>query len=168
MSKEQAWLISSSVNFVSVSFILLNILYIFQIKSLFYIKRYFISSYVLHFLSSKLIFHLIPDIFPSAPNHLSMKFSRQGYWSRLPFLSPGDLLDPGIKPGSPTFQACSLPSEPLGKPFFHQLHSDLISYSHYIWIGNQIPYPSLPSRNAICVAFFVILHWIMNIQRPGH
>ena len=44
MSKEQEWLISSSVNFVSVSFILLNILYVFQIKSLFYIKRYFISS----------------------------------------------------------------------------------------------------------------------------
>ena len=33
---------------------------------------------------------------------LSMKFSRQEYWSRLPFTSPGDLPDPGIEPGSPT------------------------------------------------------------------
>ena len=33
---------------------------------------------------------------------LSMGFSRQEYWSGLPFPSPGDLPDPGIKPGSPT------------------------------------------------------------------
>ena len=32
----------------------------------------------------------------------SMGFSRQEYWSGLPFPSPGDLLDPGIEPGSPT------------------------------------------------------------------
>ena len=43
---------------------------------------------------------------------LSMGFSRQEYWSRLPFASPGDLSDPGIKPGSPAVQADSLPSEP--------------------------------------------------------
>ena len=47
---------------------------------------------------------------------LSMEFSRQGYWSGLPFPSPGDLPDPGIKPGSPALQADSLLSEPLGKP----------------------------------------------------
>ena len=33
---------------------------------------------------------------------LSMGFSRQEYWSGLPFPSPGDLPDPGIEPGSPT------------------------------------------------------------------
>ena len=32
---------------------------------------------------------------------LSMGFSRQGYWSGLPFPSPGGLLDPGIEPWSP-------------------------------------------------------------------
>ena len=47
---------------------------------------------------------------------LSMEFPRQEYWSGLPFLSPGDLLDPEIKPGSPALQADSLPSEPPGKP----------------------------------------------------
>ena len=47
---------------------------------------------------------------------LSMGFPRQEYWSGLPFPSPGDLPDPGIKPGSPTLQADSLPSEPPGKP----------------------------------------------------
>ena len=47
---------------------------------------------------------------------LSMEFFRQGYRSRLPFPSPGELPDPGIEPGSPALQADSLPSEPLGKP----------------------------------------------------
>ena len=44
-----------------------------------------------------------------------MGFSRQEYWSGLPFFSPGDLPDPGIKPRSPALQADSLPSEPRGK-----------------------------------------------------
>ena len=43
-----------------------------------------------------------------------MEFSRQEYWSGLPFPSP-DLPNPGIKPGSPVLQADSLLSEPLGK-----------------------------------------------------
>ena len=45
----------------------------------------------------------------------SMGFSRQGYWSGLPFPSPGDLLNQGIEPGSPTLHADTLPSEPPGK-----------------------------------------------------
>ena len=45
---------------------------------------------------------------------LSMGFSRQEYWSGLPFPSPGDLPKPGIEPMSPTLQANSLPSEPPG------------------------------------------------------
>ena len=50
---------------------------------------------------------------------LSLGFSRQEYWSRLPYPPLGDLLDPGIEstpPVSPTLQADSLPAEPLGKP----------------------------------------------------
>ena len=46
---------------------------------------------------------------------LSMEFSRQEYLSGLPFPSPGDLLDPGMEPGSPALQADSLLSEPPGK-----------------------------------------------------
>ena len=45
---------------------------------------------------------------------LSMGFSRQEYWSGLPFPPPGDLPNTGIKPGSPALQANSLPSEPPG------------------------------------------------------
>ena len=46
---------------------------------------------------------------------LSMEFSRQEYWSGLPFPSPGDLPDPGIEPRSPALQADALTSEPPGK-----------------------------------------------------
>ena len=48
---------------------------------------------------------------------LSMGFSRQEYWSGLPFRSPGDLPDPGIEPRSPALQADSLPSESPGDPY---------------------------------------------------
>ena len=50
---------------------------------------------------------------------LSMGFPRQQYWNGLPFPSPGDLPNPGIKPESPVspaLQADSLPTEPLGMP----------------------------------------------------
>ena len=46
---------------------------------------------------------------------LSMRFSRQEYWSGLPFPSPGNLPDPGTEPRSPALQVDSLLSEPPGK-----------------------------------------------------
>ena len=52
----------------------------------------------------------------SLPAPLSLEFSRQEYWSGLPFLSPGDLPDTGIEPGSLTLLANSLLSKPPGKP----------------------------------------------------
>ena len=39
---------------------------------------------------------------------LSMEFSKQEFWSGLPFPSPGDLSNPGIEPGSPTLQVVVL------------------------------------------------------------
>ena len=49
---------------------------------------------------------------------LCMGFSRQQYWSGLPFPSPGDLPNSGIEPGSPALQADTLSSEPPGKSSF--------------------------------------------------
>ena len=46
---------------------------------------------------------------------LSMEFSKQEYWNGLPFLSPADLPNPGVEPGSPALQVDSLLSEPPGK-----------------------------------------------------
>ena len=45
---------------------------------------------------------------------LSMEFSKQEYWSGLPFFSLGHLPDPGIKLRSPALQADSLLTEPMG------------------------------------------------------
>ena len=45
-----------------------------------------------------------------------MEFSREEYWSGLPFPSPGDLPDPWIKLESPALQEDSLPFEPPEKP----------------------------------------------------
>ena len=54
----------------------------------------------------------------------SMGFSRQEYWSGLPFPSPGNLPDLGIEPGSPALQADALTSAPpgIGIPHFPVLH----------------------------------------------
>ena len=49
---------------------------------------------------------------------LSVGFSRQEYWSGLPFPSPEELPDPGIKPWSPASQADSLPFELQGSPYY--------------------------------------------------
>ena len=46
----------------------------------------------------------------------SMRFSRQEYWSGLPFPSPGDLPDSGTELRSPSLRADALPSEPPGQP----------------------------------------------------
>ena len=46
---------------------------------------------------------------------LSLEFSRQEYWSGLPFPPPGDLPDPGIEPTASTWQVDSLPADPSGK-----------------------------------------------------
>ena len=62
---------------------------------------------VRHFATSWTVAHQAP---------LPTEFSRQEYWSGLPFPSLGDLPDPGIEPGFPALQADSLLSEPLGKP----------------------------------------------------
>ena len=47
---------------------------------------------------------------------MSMGFSRQDYWSGLPFPSPRDVPDPGTVPRSPALQADSLPTEKQRKP----------------------------------------------------
>ena len=63
-----------------------------------------------------------------------MDFSRQEYWSGLPFPSPGDLPDPEIKPTSPVSPASqenSLPIELSGKPMLSQVFDILLRI--YLW-----------------------------------
>ena len=63
---------------------------------------------------------------------LSMRLSRQGYWSGSPFSSPGDLPNPGIEPRSPVLQADSLLTELQGKP-----HTVLQSKAKCLLQGNE-------------------------------
>ena len=48
---------------------------------------------------------------------LSMEFSRQDYWSGLPFPTPGDPPNPGLESGSPALQGDCLMSEPLRESY---------------------------------------------------
>ena len=68
---------------------------------------------------------------------LSMGFSRQEYWSGLPFPSSGDLPNPGIEPGSSALQPDSLLSEPSGKPAWQ-----------LIWGNNEIAHFI---KNLLCI-----------------
>ena len=74
---------------------------------------------VLKFLSRVWLFVTTGTVAHQAP--LSMQFSRQDYWSGLPFPSPGDLPHPGVKPRSPALQADSSPSESPGKPVWKRM-----------------------------------------------
>ena len=64
---------------------------------------------------------------------LSMGFSRQEYWSGLPFPSPGDLPDPGIEPMSAALAGGFFTTEPPGKPAYIYIYTN-IQYNH-IYIG---------------------------------
>ena len=75
---------------------------------------------------------------------LSMGFSRQEHWSGLPFPSPGDLPNPGIKPRSLALQADSLLSEPPGK--LYHLNTKIC------------PFPGL----------LLLPHTVVPLPNPGH
>ena len=65
---------------------------------------------------------------------LSMGSSREEYWSGLPFPSPRDLADPGIKPRSPALQVDSLSSGPTGKPTYPKYIATQFSETDYIHV----------------------------------
>ena len=73
----------------------------------------------------------------SLPGSSVQGFSRQEYWSGLPFPSPGGLPDPGIEPRSPALQADALPSKPPGK----------IVKWYYFWFSASIPWILTDMKN---------------------
>ena len=72
----------------------------------------------------------------SPPGSLSMEFSKQEYWSELPFPNPGDLPNPGIESRSPTLQTDSLPPEPQGKP--KNTGVDSLSLLQWIFLTQEL------------------------------
>ena len=66
----------------------------------------FFFTVILHRAHAPLLSHVQLFVTPWTVAHqvpLSMEFSRQDYWSGLPFPSPGDLPNPGIEPASPAW-----------------------------------------------------------------
>ena len=68
---------------------------------------------------------------------LSLGFSRQEYWSGLPFPPLGNLSNPGIGPGSSALQTDSLPAEPQGKPLYIYMHH---TYTYIFILAKAIMY----------------------------
>ena len=83
-----------------------------------------------------------------------MEFSRQEYWSGLPFPSPGDLPDPGIEPGFSALQADALPSELPGKPTL----CDPVDYSP---LGSSAHGDS-PGKNVEVGCHFLLQRGLLN------
>ena len=81
-----------------------------------------------------------------------MGFFRQEYWSGLPFPSPGDLPDPGIKPRSPALQADSLLSEPRVKPIisttFQLMFVNLLNWIAADQLSKRTAITSFPDGSA--------------------
>ena len=82
------------------------------------------------------------SLYVSCQVPLSMGFSRKEYWSGLPFSSPGELPDPGIKPGLLPLQAGSLPSEPGGKSVLNKnmYYLKVFNKFIYIWYVKNVSY----------------------------
>ena len=76
---------------------------------------------------------------------LSMKFSRQEYWSRLPRPPPGDLPDPGNEPTSPALAGGFSTTEPPGKPSLHRLpHCVKASFASRLGVEDHWGFPQQP------------------------
>ena len=87
---------------------------------------------------------------------LSMGFSRQENWSGLPFPAPGDLSDPGIKPGSPALQADSLLTELPGKPRYYSGSNH--SFTTPGWVVSCVLWPCICHLSSYSLSF---LTWKM-------
>ena len=85
----------------------------------------------------------------------SMGFSRQEYWSGLPFPSPGDLPNPGIEPRPPVLQAEALTSEPPGKPIAQRYCKK--------WLG--LLSKNVPDRVEGCGSYLVFVNSFAFISR---
>ena len=108
---------------------------------------------------------------------LSMGFSRQEYWSGLPFPSPRDLLDPRMDPHILHWQADSLSLSYLGSPI---LNSQVLinsfkkivvaqSLSH-VWFCNPMECntPSFPVLHCLPDFAQTHVHWVSDAIQPSH
>ena len=88
---------------------------------------------------------------------LSMGFSRREYWRGLPFPSPRDLPDPGIKPGSPALYAEALPSKPPGKS--PPTHRKVLSLVSLVFFNQQESFDVLTTRSLLHISYIL---WLLS------
>ena len=93
---------------------------------------------------------------------LSMGFSRQGYWSGLPFPSQEICPDPGFEPGSPALQADSLPSAPPRKPFSSYAYSLFLCLPSYLLHARPLCFcvKNVSSWYVLCHRFVESIKWV--------
>ena len=95
---------------------------------------------------------------------LSMRLPRQEYWSGLPFLSPGDLPNPGIEPEPPALAGGFFTTEPPGKPNNKRPKAKSIKVKiscAYILISvDSVQFFSKHTEHHFCVR-----HWVLH--SPG-
>ena len=105
------------IYYILCAYIIHDIIHIFNVIYKYVIIYILISEVKVKSLSRVRLFVTPWTVAHQAPP--SMEFSRQEYWSVLPFPSPEYLPNPRIEPGSPALQADALLSEPPGKPLIH-------------------------------------------------
>ena len=88
----------------------------------------------------------------------SVEFSRPEYWSGQPYLSRGDLPNPGIEPRSLTLQVDSLPAEPQGMPKNTGVGS--LSFLQQIFLTQE-------SNRVSCIAGWFFTNWTIR-KAPNH
>ena len=103
---------------------------------------------------------------------LSMGFSRQEYWSGLPFPSPGDLANPGIKPRSPALQADDLLTE-----LWRKSSIDIWYWHQFSWLTQLCPTlfdprncstPGLPVHHQLLEFTQTHVHRVGDAIQPSH
>ena len=114
-----------------------------------------------------------------------MKFSKQEYWSGLPFPSPGDCPDPEIEYGFPALQANSLPSEPLSfihctiinlsspsSILFSSVQFSSVQFSHSVVSGSLQPMdcstPDFPVHHRLLELAQTHVHRVGDAIQPSH
>ena len=95
---------------------------------------------------------------------LSMGFPRQDYWSKLPYSSPGDFLEPGTETASPAMAGLFFPAQLPGKPlhvsvlFFKFLSQLFLLFSHSVVSDSLDPVDC-------CMPGFPVFHYLMEFAR---
>ena len=119
-------------------------------------------SHVRLFVTPWTIAHQVP---------LSMEFSKQQYWSGLPFPTPGDRPDPGIEPTtsvSPALPGGFFTTEPPGTPLLKHQFSSVTQSCPTLCDPMNCSTPGLPVHHQLLEFTQTHIHWVSGAIQPSH